>query len=335
MIRFKQDPWIAEFVREHVVAVAIDAYHPGTAADVAFLDRLHAQNAATGNHFAYATASGKWLGSDYVGGTPEKMKKVVEEWKTLPEAERKPRIGKATRSAGEDKVGPQPPAGALTANVFCVHLKRDAQGELSRVTSQHAGSSPVEPEIDKMWLAEAEWKSLVPADAKKGDRFPLPDRLRKRMCSKHAVQYMIGSTGEVPLRGGEMKLTVEKAGAGGVELRLDGYALMGETFEELKSKPRPTDVHAKDAYGGISGCDIRLLGYLKYDASKKAFTRFDVVGIGESWGHLTNWSLGGDGAALRRWPYGVAFALAPADAPADRVPPYNMVAYNMTEYFKE
>ena len=65
------------------------------------------------------------------------------------------------------------------------------------------------------------------------------------------------------------------------------------------------------------GFDGKYLGYLNYNATKKAFDRFDVVAFGESWS---------DGGAFhgvrpgRHWT-GIAFELPRADVKAPMLPP--------------
>jgi hypothetical protein len=74
---------------------------------------------------------------------------------------------------------------------------------------------------------------------------------------------------------------------------------------------------AADPERANRGFDVQLLGWIDYDRSKKAITRFDAVAVGDHWGEgrFTG------GARPGRNPLGIAFELATGDDPGDRVPP--------------
>lgn len=66
------------------------------------------------------------------------------------------------------------------------------------------------------------------------------------------------------------------------------------------------------------GYDARVSGVLTYDPEKKAFTRFDIVAIGDYWGGDYE---GGRFKRPGRTPLGISFALVRGDNAIDRVPP--------------
>jgi hypothetical protein len=63
-----------------------------------------------------------------------------------------------------------------------------------------------------------------------------------------------------------LTLSVESASAERVQLRVDGFARLSDNPDLSKAT--------------IKG-DFRLLGWLNYDAKKKAFDRFEIVALGD------------------------------------------------------
>jgi hypothetical protein len=121
-----------------------------------------------------------------------------------------------------------------------------------------------------------------------------------------------------------MKLAVESVEQNAIALRLEGYAHLGKAFDEkLRSKPNSR------------GCELRIVGRIRYDRTKRAIVRFDVVGVGRGWGNKMEYV----GREIRLseypWNYGIACELVTGDAPQDRIPPYNLLHYNSTgSYFE-
>ena len=130
-----------------------------------------------------------------------------------------------------------------------------------------------------VWLTEAEWKSLVPANPRKGDRSPVPAAVREHLFRRHLHPFSAigdcGGWGPKDLRAGELSLVVEEVSAARVRLRLDGFARLGKPFDpDLAAKE--AKVERGEAYG--VGYEARLYGHLEYDQKAQAFTRFDLVG---------------------------------------------------------
>jgi hypothetical protein len=121
---------------------------------------------------------------------------------------------------------PEPPAGGVILNVFARALARDDAGRLLYKTavarSREAGR-------DHLWLTELEWRSLVPARARRGETFPVPAPLTDRICRRYLIDLVrVGGNGG-PRRhdqvlAEQLRLTVEEATATRVSLRLDGTA---------------------------------------------------------------------------------------------------------------
>jgi hypothetical protein len=153
-------------------------------------------------------------------------------------------------------------------------------------------------------LTEQEWKSLIPARPKKGESSPVPPAIAKRILRFHLVDNTRGEPGywrEKEIHDGRLSLSVEEATADGVELRLQGRALLATHADPARAQ---------------RGFDVSLLGHIHYDVAKKSIDRFDVLAIGTRWG-ANPWSTSRPG----RTPLGIYFELARGGCPADRVPP--------------
>ena len=114
------------------------------------------------------------------------------------------------------------------------------------------------------------------------------------------------------IRSQALTLTVEEATPALVRLRLEGSALLATRADASKAE---------------RGFDVRWLGYIQYDRTKKAIDRFEIVALGEHWGvgPFTG------GARLGRQPLGVAFELSNGKSAADLVPP--QAGRETNEYF--
>ncbi len=254
------------------------------------------------------TASGKLLAYKNAGQAPEVMRDVLRqglaEWKKLPAAQRRPG---AVRVEDVDRLDRHyvrtPPAGGLILSVFARALDRDEHGALCDASCKVGGGN--EASRDHVWLTEADWKSLVPADAQKGDKIALPRRVAERIARFHLID---NTRGEPPfwrredIRTLDLGLTVAEATADRLRLRLEGSALLA------------TD---PDASRAERGYDARLLGYLSFDRARQRFDHFDVVAVGQHWGEGTYTR----GARPGRTPLGIAFELAAVDAGDANVPP--------------
>jgi hypothetical protein len=253
------------------------------------------------------TAAGRLLMYKNAGQDPAVMRQTIrqglDEWNKLPESRRRPG---AVPVGDEGKIDTRyvrtPPPGGLIVTVYTRILDQKGN-DLCRGTCKVPGGDAAAR--DHLWLTADEAKTLVPADAREGDRVPLPAAVAERMVRFHLID---NTRGEPPLwlrediRSQDLTLTVEEATALGVTLRLEGSALLATNANPAKAD---------------RGYDVRLLGTIHYDAVKKAIDRFDVVAYGEHWGegHFTLNPRPG------RTPLGVAFELAAGDTAADRVPP--------------
>ncbi len=287
--------------------------------DGQFVERLGKRDS---NYFHVATPTGKLVEGFFLSGVNRNNKALVEgawkKWRQWPEAERKPPAFQL-----EDITTPnallQAPPGGLVIRVYTRNMKRDAQKEFTRITKHDlrdkstyrdptwnwANGIYTEPMPDVMWLTEADWKSLISRSPKKGDRFDVPEPVQKRMLRYHLIDGTYGLASAWKRRDvqhAELTLTVEET-TPVLRMLLQGTALLDNGRDDSK---------------GSHGFDAQLTGILEFDPAKEAFTRFDIVAVGDCWGG--DWE-GNRFARPGRAPLGVAFELATGNVASDRVPP--------------
>jgi hypothetical protein len=262
------------------------------------------------------TASGKLLAYKN-HQDPEVMRDVLRQglaaWKKLPAEERNPG---AVKVEDLDKTDAQytrtPPKDGLIVKVYTRILEKDGKGGYRKGSCDFPGGDAAAR--DHLWLSKAEWQSLIPADAKKGAEQPVPVRIAERIFRYHLVDNTRGEptfwTGE-EIREKKLNLTVEEATAKVVQLKLSGQVILAT---------------AADAAKANRGYDVQIQGTIRYDVEKKAIDRFDLVALGDHWGHGTYLPEGRPG----RTPLGIVFELSAGDKPADRVPPQG--ARNLNGY---
>lgn len=275
--------------------------------DVANQGPRRGEGGATRQGIYCFTADGKLLAYKNAGQNPEAMRDTLRqglrEWKKLPEDRRKP--GAVTVEDVEKKDSRYtrtPPAGGLIVTVYTRILDREKDGYCKGTCKTLGGDKAAR---DHLWLTEAEWKSLVPANPKKGDRAALPEKIAERILRFHLID---NTRGEPPMwrkdeiRSYEITLTVDEATESRVSFRLEGSALLATNADTDKAD---------------RGFDVRLLGYIGYDQVKTTIDRFDVAAVGDHWGDGTFTR----GSRPGRQPLGVAFELASGKAATDLVPP--------------
>jgi hypothetical protein len=276
------------------------------------------------NYFQVATPGGQLVAGLALSGVTGDAKKEVltalRKWQQMPESERKPApITNQEAAEPTFKSRAEAPSGGLILRVYQRNMKRDAKGDYALITRNDVRDKTVyrdpawiwgnsiytEPMPDIMWLTETDWNSLVPEHPKKGATFNVPAPVQKRLFRYHLVDGTFGLPGSWKLsdiQHEKLTLTVEET-APLVRMRLRGYALLATDPDLAKAK---------------HGYEAALHGVLTYDPSKKAFTRFDFVAVGECWGG--DWE-GGRFSRGGRAPLGIAFELARGDRVSDHVPP--------------
>jgi hypothetical protein len=234
-----------------------------------------------------------------------------------------------------------PPAGALILRTYHRLLTRDPDGSVRKVVPTdypqlkkngdrdtwitHYGER-WEAQPDFMWITQSEWQAIVRPNPLPGDQYPLLEPVADRMTRAHLIMGMAygecGICDKKSVRSRTLTLTVTGVSADRVALRLDGAAALGADYETAMKEDR------KGAREGrsVQGFEPKVLGYLNWDRKAKAFTRFDVVALGDAYGtpggdHHFNYRPG-------RYPIGISLELAGGTTPAERVPPRAAVIYD-------
>lgn len=285
---------------------------------------------AGGNHMVVATAAGTVLGgSDALRMREKELAKILEQFKALPEEDRKPQIEVPANVEPPKRILPSPPENGLILKGYCTYLRPDASGRIVRSPEWYYRDNPdrwpAETQSDMLWLTEAEWKSLVPADPRNGGRSDVALPIQKRLFCTIGIDYMEGSVNALLARETSLTLTVENVTPETLSMRLDGTAKLGKELEEKARKEKNT-----------RGCEVRVLGYVVVDRARTAITRFDIVGLGLAWGNKMEYIRREIRLDAFPWMYGIAVELVGTRRPIDLVPPYNMLHYGSGQkYFDE
>jgi hypothetical protein len=263
------------------------------------------------------TADGELLafknaGQD-VAATREQLMGALRKWAALPARRREP---------GAVTVGPPgdldphyartPPAGGLVVAVHARILDRKGDGFTKGTCNVTGGDRSSR---DFLWLTADEVKQLAPPKAVAGSAYPVPAKVAERIARFHLVDNTRGEPNfweKRHVRSSAFTLTVAGVTAAGVDLRLDGEAVLA------------TDA---DAAKADRGYEVKLLGKLRYVPGKGTFDRFDVVAVGAHWGDFPDTGKARPGRGL----LGVAFGLADPAVSANRVSPQG--AREVNRYF--
>jgi hypothetical protein len=308
-----------QYVTSQFVPLALDTYFRGNSHELEFCQKVR----AGGNHLVVATAAGQTLGKGDLKLRQKELDGALKEFAALPREQHRPETADPVTGQPPRRAAPKPPANGLILRGYCTYLRHDSK-QVVRSTEFYYKQNPdrwkVETQSDFLWLTESEWKSLIPADPRPGDRKEVLAPIQKRFYGTIGIDYMEGSVSALPTRKSNMALIVEKTDGATLVLRLEGYAHLGN---ELAPVP------LGEGQGGVRegrGSELRLLGTVHYDRKKQAITRFDAVGVGRAWGRRT--------AEIRvdryPWMFGIACELVTGDAPQDLIPPYNLLHYNPT-----
>ena len=230
------------------------------------------------------------------------LKKGLADWDKLPEADRRPgavTVPKYTvdpELAKKSRRLTKPPANTLILRSYIRGLKSEAGKLIGPKIIPQMYNIPAEPNRDFVWLQEAEWKSLMPADVAKGRTFLVPEAVRDRICYWHIAggyHCLPGYYSKEHFQSKEMNLTVESATKENVTLRLTGSAVVKK------------------------GTSYRFHGVLKYSVRTNSFSRFDVIALADEGRELE--PIPQNVAPFRH--YGIAFELA-GDRTDDLLPPF-------------
>lgn len=301
-----------QLVKEHFVPVAGDDWYQRRRQDDEgqFFRQLAEQGPrqksgdGTKQGVYFLTVGGKLLGYKNGDLPPDLMKQGLRQalavWERLPQSERA--AGQIVKSFGnsDERFHPQPPRDATIIDVYTRALVRKPDGSLTALEPRcEEQPHPHLPQRDRLWLNAEEVRSLIPKSPAVGQTIEMPKGIAWRIARCNLTD---NTRGEPPFwESGEietckMTLTVKAVAEDAIELALDGRVLLKTKREDR-------------------GFEATLAGIIAIDRRANRATRFDVVALGEHWGHGTYTPKPRPG----RSPLGVAMRLAAKDAP--NVPP--------------
>jgi hypothetical protein len=325
MIRPEERRKLVQFIKNNFILVDVDGYAPGGSNEErSWWTKISGNTESNGcgnNAWYLATARGTRLADPVSRGLPD-VRKAWILYKSMPDDDRRPALPKPILD-NPKKARLTPPAGALILRAYFNALEASSTGDPVPVKRMRWYSEIIPsrfPGTEVLWVTEKEWKAMIPATPRKGEKLAFPETLQHRILRYYSAPELVGwnNTDWYLVRSFEFSLTVDEASADGFKLKLEGFARKGKEFSE------------KDVT--TLGGDFRFLGYLHFDAKKKAFDRFDVVALGKAWGgggEPINGSGKGPIVAYvpvyeqeaRPYNVGLAYTLVSGERPVDRVPP--------------
>src|SRR5262245_13182747 len=311
--------------REDFVAVTADDWYQRRRQDaegeffrkVANQGPRKGEGGATRQGIYVLTADGELLSWKNAGQnaevTREELKRALGKFAKLPESRRKPGAVEFGEPGKLDPMyGRTPPVGGPIVRVHTRILDRTGDEYCKGACKTTGGDAAAR---DFLWLTMAEVRSLAPAKSDAGFTYEMPKKVADRIVQFHLVD---NTRGEPPfwtreqVRRAKLTLTVVRATADGIELRLDGDALLATDADTARAD---------------RGYDVKLRGELRYLPTKQSIDRFDIAAIGEHWGEGTFTRGSRPGRSL----VGVAFGPVVGDRPSERVPP--QAAREVNRYF--
>jgi hypothetical protein len=272
-------------------------------------------------------------GGKHLGHFPST--KVLDAFRKLSEEERKPTGGKLASLKSDQHVLPEPPKNGLVLKVHTRSMSRDEKGAYRKVALEdfplwQGGVKTFAevnhlfgPNTDYMWITQAEWQDLIPANPVKGERHEVGKAVSERLAIFHLMPRRLTSEGagwsKNQLRTAKLALIVEEVSEKRIRFRAEGFAHLGSVYEAEKA----TTPNGPLAFG----YEAPLHGIVEYDRKRNIISRCDLIALGDVWGRWGD----ANGKSLTverpgRQPILIAFELA-GDAPSDRIPPGGNGAY--------
>ena len=282
---------------------------------------------AGGNHVVVVTAGGEVIAKQDLRLRKRELAIALEAYRRLPKGQRTPEPPDPSLAKAAQRPVPQPPENGLILRGYCTYMQPDVragqEGRLIRSREYYYKENPdrwaAETQSDLLWLTEAEWKSLIPADPKPGAKVEAADAIQKRFYGTIGIDYMEGSVNSLPVRESTFTLTVAEVSDAKLLLRVEGRAAMGKPLDD-QSRDQPE----------TRGCELRIVGEISYDRAQRKIDRLDIAGVGRAWGNKMNYVGREVRLADHPWHYGIACELVTTRTPANLIPPYNLVHYNST-----
>ena len=272
-------------------------------------------------------------GGKHLGHFPSA--KVLEAFRQLSEEQRKPSGGKLAALKSDQQVIPAPPKNGLVLKVHTRSMSRHEKGAYRKVALEdfplwQGGAKTFAernhlfgPNTDYLWITEAEWQGLIPANPVKGERREVDKAVTERLARFHLMPRRLTSEGagwsRNQLRTAKLALIVEEVNEERIRFRAEGFAHLGSIYEADKA----TSPNGPLAFG----YEAPLHGIVEYDRKRKVISRCDLIALGDVWGR---WGDANNKSQTverpGRHPILIAFELA-GDSPSDRIPPGGNGAY--------
>jgi hypothetical protein len=263
------------------------------------------------------TSSGRLLSGTVKqpGGLAPALEEVLRDYAKLPEAERRPRTVE-----GEVKPVPAPPPGGLVLTIYDRALGRGADGKYRLPEGHDLGGFRTHAphgQRSSLWLTADECRSLVPKEPKKGQTYPVPAKLAKRIFLfglwPQTLWVVTHQWQPDSVKAGELLLTVEEVSAKSLRLRVHGSVVLSAKAGHIQYPTGKIIKQVENRYDG------RLEGVLVIDRATQRITRWDMAALGDYRG---TWFAGNDGwkEATPAAPVVVGFAFE-LDRRAYAVPP--------------
>lgn len=254
------------------------------------------------------TADGELLNFKNAGqsveATKEQLLQALKKFRALPAERREPGAVTVPESGQLDANYTRiPPPGGLIVRVNARILEKKGE-QFEKSTCDFTGGD--RSSRDFLWLTKTEVEELVPGEKKVIDTYSVPTTIAKRIARFHLIDNTRGEPDawqKADIHLLEMTLTVTSRTDSTIELRLAGkFRLSDHAVESLSKR----------------GYDGKVEGRLTYDTSKRTFSRFDAVAIGDHWGCSTFTKVG---MRPGKQPLGIAFGLVSGEKPTERIPP--------------
>jgi hypothetical protein len=139
---------------------------------------------------------------------------------------------------------------------------------------------------DHAWFSRQEARMFLPHKIEVGARVNLPDVLAQRFGQFHLVDNVKGQT--LPYAPAEIRMATFVSEITAIDGDRVSITLVGQTDAESDGtwKLGPNDwTHERPYPRGIA---TSVLGKAIYDLAKERFEEFDMVAIGQRWGHTQN-----------------------------------------------
>jgi len=207
------------------------------------------------------------------------LKEVLDAYAKLPEAER---IGKPVE--GQEKFVAAPPEGGLVLTIYDRPIAPAGDGKYRVPQGSDIGGIRTHAkggQRSSLWLSKEECDSIVAVvkDAKKGDTWPVPANLAKRLTLYSLwpqTMWVVEHTWKPDsLKQLELNLTVDDVTPEAVKVRIGGSVLLST---KAGLKIYPTGKIAKEVENRY---DARLEGAITIDRAAQKITRFDMVALGD------------------------------------------------------